>query len=134
LAKQYGFRASATLPIHCNGAMWAVFTVYHAQEDVFDTDLRVLLEALASNISRGLDRIELTRRERSNQLLNQAMLDTVTVGVILLKQRVVMRANQCAASFFGADDAEALVGKHAASLYISPDGGLRPDLVAGGYY
>lgn len=117
LAARFGIAASATLPIRRGGVMWAVFTVYHAEEDVFDTELRVVLEALASSISRGLDRIDLVRREREIQALNLSMLNSTTVGVILLDQRRVARANERAASLLGARDPHELIGLNALELY-----------------
>ncbi|HEX5307339.1 MAG TPA: EAL domain-containing protein [Dyella sp.] len=117
LAAEFGIAASATLPIRRAGVMWAVLTVYHAEEEVFDTELRVVLEALASSISRGLDRIDLMRRERETQSLNLSMLNSTTVGVILLNQRRVARANDRAANLLGAADPHELIGLTALDLY-----------------
>jgi diguanylate cyclase (GGDEF)-like protein/PAS domain S-box-containing protein len=117
LASRFGIAASATLPIRRGGVMWAVFTVYHGEEDVFDTELRAVLEAIASSISRGLDRIDLVRREREIQALNLSMLNSTTVGVILLNQRRVARANERAASLLGARDPHELIGMNALELY-----------------
>ncbi|MBU6248206.1 MAG: EAL domain-containing protein [Xanthomonadaceae bacterium] len=122
-AARFGIGASATLPIRRGGAMWAVLTVYHAQEDVFDAGLRTVLEAIASSISRGLDRLDLIRREREIQALNQAMLDSTTVGVVLLNERRVARANGRAAQLLGAADAQALVGVHVETMYVDPGQG-----------
>lgn len=119
-AARFGIGASATLPIRRGGRMWAVLTVYHAAEDVFDAELRTVLEAIAGSISRGLDRLDLVHREREIQALNQAMLDSTTVGVVLLHAGRVARFNGRAAELLGASDAQALLGLPAESLHVDP--------------
>ncbi len=61
-ASEAGFGASASLPILRQGAVMAVLSVYHAQENIFSADLRQVLEELSRNISHGLERIFLQRR------------------------------------------------------------------------
>ncbi|HEU4669394.1 MAG TPA: EAL domain-containing protein [Dyella sp.] len=122
-AARFGIGASATLPIRRGGRMWAVLTVYHAQEDVFDAELRAVLEAIVGSISRGLDRLDLIHREREIQALNQAMLDSTTVGVVLLHERRVARANERAAQLLGAPDVQALLGLHVKALYVDTEHG-----------
>ncbi|WP_198506885.1 EAL domain-containing protein [Dyella ginsengisoli] len=116
-AARFAIGASATLPIRRGGRMWAVLTVYHLREDMFDAELRTVLEAIAGSISRGLDRLDLVHREREIQALNQSMLDSTTVGVLLLRERVVARANERAAQLLGAAGAQALLGTRAIDLY-----------------
>ncbi|MEW5833565.1 MAG: PAS domain S-box protein [Pseudomonadota bacterium] len=116
-AARFAIGASATLPIRRGGRMWAVLTVYHLREDMFDAELRTVLEAIAGSISRGLDRLDLVHREREIQALNRSMLDSATVGVVLLRDRVVARANERAAQLLGAAGAEALLGMCAIDLY-----------------
>ncbi|MBW4047127.1 MAG: EAL domain-containing protein [Proteobacteria bacterium] len=72
-AHQFGLRASAAQPILRAGEIWAVLNVYHAQADVFDAPLQALLEELARDISRGLDRIDLLTRERQLAMAQQRL-------------------------------------------------------------
>ena len=90
-AREYGLQASAAQPIFRAGTIWAVFNVYHAQADVFDAPLQALLEELARDISRGLDRIDLLARERqlaaaqkqlSEQLHEEKELAQITLASI----------------------------------------------------
>ena len=90
-ARHYGLQASAAQPIFRAGAIWAVLNVYHAQADVFDAPLQSLLEELARDISRGLDRIDLLARERelataqqqlSEQLYQEKELAQITLASI----------------------------------------------------
>ena len=67
-AREYGIRSTATLPIRRDGAMFAVFAVYHGDSGVFDEDLRALLEDLAGDITHGLDRLATRQRERRLRL------------------------------------------------------------------
>ena len=56
LAEQHGIRAAAMLPVHDGGgATVAVLALYSAETDIFDTEMRVLLEAMADNLSFALD-------------------------------------------------------------------------------
>ena len=90
-ARQFGLDASATQPIVRSGGTWAVLTVYHEQRDIFDAELCALLEALAHDISRGLDRIDLLQRERqlaqaqkqlSEQLHQEKELAQITLASV----------------------------------------------------
>lgn len=83
-ARNLGLDASATMPIFRGGKVWAVFTVYHARSGIFDGELRNVLDAVASDISRGLDQIDLRRRERelANQLDEEKELAQVTLASI----------------------------------------------------
>lgn len=83
-ARHYGLDASATLPIFRNGQIWAVFSVYHTRSDVFDKDLRNVLDTLARDISNGLDQIDIRARERnlSEQLYQEKQLAQFTLASI----------------------------------------------------
>lgn len=118
-ARKHKFAASATLTIRRNGEVWAILAVYHELLESFDKALQEVLETLASNISRGLDRIDLIRREHELLALNQSMLDSAMLGVTLTRDRVIQRANRRAAEILGAGSAEALVGIHVGQLYPS---------------
>ena len=90
-ARQFGLQASAAQPILRSGEIWAVLNVYHAQANIFDAPLQALLEELARDISRGLDRIDLLARERqlataqqhlSEQLYQEKELAQITLASI----------------------------------------------------
>ena len=90
-AREFGLQASAAQPIFRAGAIWAILNVYHAQADIFDASLQALLEELARDISRGLDRIDLLTRERqlaaarqqlSEQLYEEKDLAQITLASI----------------------------------------------------
>ena len=79
-ARHFGFGASATLIIERGGSPWAILSVYHAKENVFDAGLQALLKELARDVSHGLDRIDLWQNEwrLNEQLKRQALHDPLT--------------------------------------------------------
>ena len=93
-ARQFGLKATATLPVLRGGKMFAVLAVYHAEPDVFDGPLQDVLRELALSISRGLDRLDAQKQQ--NALFNNAL-----VGVFLVQGRVIKSCNHQAAHMFG---------------------------------
>lgn len=71
--------AAAILPIHKGERPWALLLFVHANDFVFDTDIRYLFEELALDISLWLDRIDLLQKQ---SLLANA-LGAVGDGVII---------------------------------------------------
>ncbi len=122
-AREHGFAAIAVLPIQRGGQLWAELCVYHKELHSFDAPLQQLLETLALNISTGLDRIDLAHRESESQALNQSMLESASVGVVLTRERVILRANRRAAEILGAGDPDQLVGVNTLSLYADAETG-----------
>ncbi|KGI78667.1 EAL domain-containing protein [Oleiagrimonas soli] len=122
-AREWGFAAIAVLPIHRAGRLWALLCVYHSELHSFDPTLQYLLQTLSMNISSGLDRIDLADRERESQALNQSMLESATVGVVLTRNNVVLHANRRAAEILGAADAVALEGHSASEFYDQSEHG-----------
>lgn len=66
-AERFGLKSGASVLIHRHNEVWGVLSVYHKDEYIFRNDLRDILEELARNISRGLDRIELLDKERQTR-------------------------------------------------------------------
>ncbi len=64
-AHQHGLRAAAALPIRLRGAVCAVFVVYAATPEIFQTQEINLLEEAAADISFALDHLE-TERQRQD--------------------------------------------------------------------
>ncbi len=119
LARRHGFATIAVLPIHRDGQLWGELCVYHPQTHAFDAAMRQLLETLALNISHGLDRIELARREHDSLSLSHAMLQSTSVGITLTRERVIQFANQRAADILGAQSPDELIGQSTRKFYRS---------------
>lgn len=124
-AARHGFGACATLPIRRAGAVDAVLAVYHPQEHIFDASLRAVLEALALDISRGLERLALLAAERRSHALNQVMLDNSAVGIILTQGRVIRQVNGRVLADFKAAGPEALIGRRTSEFYADPEESAR---------
>lgn len=116
-AQSYGFKATATLPIFRDGKVWAVFTVLHGQEGIFSRELKGLLEELAVDISRGLDRLDIIAQERRLSELQKTLLDNTLAGIALVRERHIVLANVRLATMLGYREPTELVGEPTRVLY-----------------
>lgn len=89
-----GFHSNAVLPIIRNGSIWGIFALYHAEQDVFNQDLRAILEELALDISRGLDHL-------ATQNLQRVLLNNSVTAIFLVRNRIIRLANARASEMFG---------------------------------
>lgn len=70
--KQYGWGASAALPLHRNGEAIGVFTLYAQEVGAFDEPARKLLEEMAMDISFALESFDRdTARKRAEDALQK---------------------------------------------------------------
>lgn len=119
-AHAFGLRAVASLPLRRNGQMYALLAIYYPEvRDL--TEFQPLFEELAEDISRGLDRLELMKRERLSSAFNRAILDNSSAGIMLLKDRVIKFANQRLAEMIGATDPQYLLDRRTREFYVNPD-------------
>lgn len=68
-ANRFGWKSSGTFPIQRGGNPFAVMTVYHDEEDVFDEETIALLEEMVRDVSFALDsfdREKLRRQAEAN--------------------------------------------------------------------
>ena len=122
-AEAFGIRASASLPIFRGGERWAVLTVYHGEGNAFDADLQRILTNLAQDIGYGLDRLDTLRREREANAFNEALLNTQSsgIGIIRFPERVFERVNARMLEMFGASSLEDLVGRPMRGFYLDEE-------------
>ncbi|MGC8500470.1 MAG: PAS domain S-box protein [Leptospirillia bacterium] len=116
-SKHHKIRSVAALPLFRNSLLWGVLALYHCTQDLFDADLRVVLEELSRSISRGLDRMDLLLRERTLGQLQKTLLDTTSAGIVLLRDRRITYANPRFLSILGYDSPEPLIGESTRILY-----------------
>ena len=109
-AQSFGLKATATLPIHRNGQVWAILTVLHAKESVFDRELQALLEDLVRSLSRGLDRLDTLVRERRLLATQSALLDNTVAGVALVRDFHLIQVNSRFVQMLKYATAEELLG------------------------
>lgn len=118
-ALRHGFTASASLPIFRNGLLWAVMGAYLGDGDTIDAEIEKILNDLSQDIGFGLDRLDLTHRERDSNAFNIALLNSLTVGVNVMRypDRVIERINDRMLELAGASSHEALVGLSSRAYY-----------------
>ena len=116
-ARAFGLRSNAALPLFRRGTIWAVLAVYHEEENVFDADLRNLLEQIARDVSSGLDRIDLLAEDKRNRALRESLLTNALVGIVMTRGRRIVDANAHFASMLGYRDVQDLVGRETRALY-----------------
>ncbi len=116
-ARNLGLRANASLPLYRDARIWAVFTVYDEQEQVLDAELKAVLEALALDVSRGLDRLDLIARERQSSLVRESLLSNALAGIVMTQGPRIVDANAHFATMLGYAHQRDLVGQPTRSLY-----------------
>lgn len=91
MGKKFGWGASAALPIQCCDTTIGVLTIYAYEINIFDPQIKKLLQAIAQDISHALDNFqnETIRKEIENKLIAttqtaQNYLDIVDVIVLVL--------------------------------------------------
>lgn len=93
VAARFCLSSNMTLPIFRRGKVYAVLTVYHEEEDAFDPELCGILEELAKNLSRGLDRIDLAEDRRRISAQNEAIFSSPAIGILLTAEGRIRTAN-----------------------------------------
>ncbi len=81
LGKSYGWGASATLPIHCDGNIVGVFNMYSAQTYAFDDTAQKLLEEMATDIDFALANFARQAEQQHTQIMTEQrifMLELIT--------------------------------------------------------
>lgn len=94
LGERYGFKAVATLPVARDGQRWGIMTLLHEEEGVFTDEFKYVVEELARNIARGLDRIDALERERQLRVLQDVLLDQTVAGILMLREGGIVSANK----------------------------------------
>lgn len=116
-ASLFHFQTTASLPIHRGGQVWGVLVVYHKDMDFLNTEMKTLLEELARDISRGLDRLDARVRERELFAVHQALLDNTVVGIAMTQGRRLSFVNFRLLELLGYDNPEELLGQSTHVLY-----------------
>ena len=116
-ALHFNFHATASLPIHRGGKVWGVLVVYHRETDFFNQEMRSLLEELARDISRGLDRLDIRSRERELSAIQEALLDNTVVGITMVEGRKLLSVNTRLLNLLGYEYPEELMEQSTRILY-----------------
>ncbi len=127
LIEEFELGQMAVLPIHRNGTLWAVLTVYQRKDHDFDHDLRSILTDLALDIGFGLDRLDLASEERKALQLSEALLDNLAAGINVMRypERVIERVNQRMLEIYGAASAQEMLGRSPRDFYSDEEAFYR---------
>ncbi len=106
-AERFGVKSTANLPILRNGEIWALFGIYHNEENIFDDDLKILLEETAKNISRGLSKIDAYKNElklrnalEQERDLFKVLIENIHSGIALYNQEKFIYVNSAILDLF----------------------------------
>lgn len=122
---QYGWKASAALPLHKNGVVVGVFTLYASEVNFFDEAARNLLDEMVMDIDFALNNFEreAQRQQAESALaeshnLLQTIIDTAPISIFWKdKQCQYMGCNPAFAKDAGEMSLEDIVGKNDFELY-----------------
>lgn len=109
-ATHLGLESGISLPIQRNGSLWGVLTVYYAERDLFNDDLRQILRDLSRSVGFGLEQIE-------NRGIQQALINSSASVVLIVKDRIIQKINARAAKMLGYHPAD-LEGQPTRIIYI----------------
>ena len=123
--RSFGLHSCAALPLFRGGRRWAILAVYLEHENVFDDELKGLLEELARDISRGLDRLDLIARERQSSLVRENLLSNALVGIVMTRGRQIVDANDHFSSLLGYPSKEVMLGQATRILYPDEEAFIR---------
>jgi diguanylate cyclase (GGDEF)-like protein/PAS domain S-box-containing protein len=118
LAGHFGVGSVAAMPIYRDGIIWGIFAVYHEEENIFDEDLLNLMEEIAKNISRGLDRIDAFMNQQELLATQDALLGNTVAGIIVTdRDRHMIIVNNRTVEMFGYGSKNELLGQNSRMLY-----------------
>jgi len=81
-----GWAASASLPLHANGRAIGALSVYSGEKNVFDEDIRKLLNEIATDLSFALDNVCQPRAPaRAAELSYSALFNSLIEGFCLIE-------------------------------------------------
>ena len=131
---EFGWSASASLPIHRGGRVIGALTAYAGIQNAFDPQIQELMLEIARNLGFSLDNLDReTARRASEQALYESeehyrlLVDSSPDAILLVSpERKVLSANPAAGKIFGCPP-DKLVGLSRADLLDTAD--PRSDLV-----
>lgn len=131
LARPFGIRASAALPLHRGGRLMGVLTLYAGESHVFDSQTQALLEEMAVDVSFALDNFEReAARRQAEQALRESeerfrgMLEQNVSAMFVIEDGRLAYVNRRTAEILGSA-VEELTGRPMLELVAEPD---RPDM------
>ena len=125
---RFGFRASASLPLHRNGIPTGVLTLYAGEVGAFDEAARKLLTEMAADIDFALDNFAReAARERAQQELRAAeeqfrgLVEQSIAGIYIIQDGKFAYVNPRLAEIRGFGSADEMIGRDSTLLIAEND-------------
>lgn len=127
LAREFGFRASAALPLVRRNSVIGTLNLYSAEAGVFDERMRVLLEEMAKDVSFALENFdrEAVRRQaeaglRESEVLFRSVVEQNIAAIFMIEDGRIVFANPRACEILGYEAGE-LDGRNTLDLVDGKD-------------
>ncbi len=123
---KYGWKSCAAFPIFRNGKVYAVFSVYHYEIDVFDDQIMSLLNSMITEISFALDMVDARHALEASEGRFRKLFEDSRQPMLLLEDGLVVDANEATLDLMKLDSLDELIGLGPAhfSAEYQPDGKL----------
>ena len=102
-ASDYGWRSSASFPILRRNKIYATFTVYNSEANIFTDEIVSLLSSMAAEISFALDKIDSPKALEESEERLKTILNTAQDGFWLVEAATgrLIEVNDAASSMLG---------------------------------
>jgi len=127
---RFGWRASAALPLRCNGVPVGVLTLYSGEVGTFDEAVQQLLIEMATDISFALDNFarEAARNQAQKELLAaeeqfRGLVEQSIAGIYIIQDGKLVYVNPRAAEIVGQGSADELIGTDPLAWVVETDRG-----------
>jgi PAS domain S-box-containing protein len=123
---KYGWGSSAAFPIYRNNKIYAVFSVYHHDINVFDEEVIKLFTSMASEVSFALDLIESKTELAASEERFRKLFNDSRQPMMLVEAGRFVEANQATLDLLRLDSLDQFIGTlpEQISPEYQPDGKL----------
>ena len=128
LIQHAGWAASASVPLHRNGAVIGALILYSDMVNVFDELARNLLVEMADDVSFALDALDHeAQRKRSEEALREAeerfrgLVEQSIAGIYIIQDEKLTYVNPRAAEIIGLGSADELIGSDPLRWVVESD-------------
>ena len=129
IARQQGYRSSLATPVHMHGKVIGAINVYSAEPHAFGKDEAVLLEKLASDLGRIMERNTAEAALRESEAQFRLLLDSAAEGIygVNIAGRCIF-INRAALRMLGYSNEKDFIGQNVHNMihYAHADGSHYP--------
>lgn len=115
--RRFGFKSLAALPVILDEEVAFVIALYHLRPFAFDLPLREILTELSRDLSLGIERLQSLRSKREALSIRNALLDNSLSGILLIRNRTILKVNARILEMLGYERPADLEGQPVRALY-----------------